>query len=78
MRISSDWVDRSGRFDKGTEGWSVAPSAEGFTPNVNVLTQNTKDLSLDDYIDLSKRNAARILPGSKFVGSSVVRGTDGN
>lgn len=78
MRIAPGWSDQSGLFVEEVEGWAVAPRADGFTANVNVLTQKTKTLDLQQYLDLSVRNAARALKGWKLVRSSVVRGSVGN
>ncbi|MGD9792830.1 MAG: hypothetical protein AB7V43_05055 [Acidimicrobiia bacterium] len=55
ITLGPDWTEAPNRAVKEVEQWVVADVKNGFAPNVNVLTQDVGDMSLEDYIDLSVR-----------------------
>jgi hypothetical protein len=53
IRVDPDWAFQAGGFVEGVEFWFLGPPENGLTPNVNVLTQRTGGLSLDDFTKMS-------------------------
>ncbi len=67
--VDPDWSEQPGASpQKGVEVWQAAPSVDGFAANVNVLTQEAKGASLDDYLEASLKQ----LEGLTVNSSSVV------
>lgn len=73
-RIGADWVETSGIVAKEIESWTVAPPRGGFSANVNILTQLTQGLDLDQYLYFSTAN----MGGYTLIDQSKVQGTNGN
>jgi hypothetical protein len=73
MQISPDWVDASGALVKEIESWYVSPADGTFRNNVNVLTQDTQGMDLQEYMDYS----ASHLGGLELLSSRVVTGAFG-
>ena len=57
ISIGSDWVEQPGAFVKEVEAWVIAEPADGFAPNVNVLTQDAPGMSVAEYLDFSLMSA---------------------
>ena len=57
MTIPDSWEARHGAIAEGIEVWLTDEVEDGFGPNVNVLTQATGDMTLDEYTEMSIANA---------------------
>ena len=77
MTIPRDWQASHGSLAQGIEVWFTAPLADGFRPNVNVLTQAIGELSLDEYTQLSLDNAPSFIGKFELVDSRTEFGAHG-
>jgi ABC-type nitrate/sulfonate/bicarbonate transport system substrate-binding protein len=69
-----DWSDRTSEAGSGAiELWQVAPAANGFASNVNVVTERTGGMELDPYIEASIKNLGTLT----VLSTEVVTGPDG-
>ena len=50
ITVAPGWTERSGTLVKDIEAWIVAPAANGFVANVNVLTHDADGMDLDAYL----------------------------
>ena len=57
ITIPDSWEARHGAIAEGIEVWLTDEVEDGFGPNVNVLTQTTGDMTLDEYTEMSIANA---------------------
>jgi hypothetical protein len=73
MQISPDWVDAGGTFVKEVEAWYISAADGVFRNNVNVLTQDTQGMDLQEYVDFS----AAHLGGLELVSATIVPGAFG-
>jgi len=74
ITVGPDWKQQPSAVVKEIENWTVAPSEDGFAPNVNVLTQAAPGMDLAEYMDFSAKHVG----GIKLIDSSTVDGTNGN
>ena len=74
LRVDPAWATLPGAFVKEVEAWSIGIVDEGFTANVNVLTQETTVDDLDAYIDLSLNSMGSFV----LVTHDVFTDTDGH
>ncbi len=78
MVISDEWVASNATFAAGIEMWFVAEPVDGFTSNVNVLTQPVPtDMALEDYLNLSIESAPGFIADFRLIRQEVVTGRDG-
>lgn len=75
MNIDPIWIDQHGSFSADIEVWFIRPPSGGFAPNVSVLTQLIPDMELEEYLDLSVRQANVVLPDAEVVNRGIVQGT---
>ena len=57
ITIPDSWEARHGAIAEGIEVWLTDEVEDGFGPNVNVLTQTTGNMTLDEYTETSIANA---------------------
>jgi hypothetical protein len=53
MQVGPDWVQSEVTPVAGVEVWSIGTPEDGFAPNVNVLTQPTGGVSIEDFLEIS-------------------------
>jgi hypothetical protein len=69
-----DWSDRTADASSGgIELWQVAPAANGFASNVNVVTEKVQGVDMDTYLDASIKNLGTLT----VIDTDVVAGADG-
>jgi hypothetical protein len=76
ITVAPTWKRRPGTVVAEVEAWQVAPRANGFTPNVNVLTQDTAGASFRRYRAISLRSLAGT-PGARVYASGTRTERDG-
>jgi hypothetical protein len=76
ITIGPGWIDLPSTFVAEVETWGVADAGDGFTPNVNVLTQEVPDMDQDDYMELSLDSLATI--DGEMIDQAFVTGPHGN
>ena len=74
LQVDPAWATLPGAFVKEVEAWSIGIVDEGFTANVNVLTQETTVDDLEAYIDLSLNSMGSFV----LVTNDVFTDTDGH
>jgi hypothetical protein len=74
IEIDPGWTEQSGTFVKEIEAWIVATPRDGFAPNVNVLTQDTGGMDLEEYLDFSVESMGTL----ELTSSDIVRAPNGN
>lgn len=74
MMVDPAWATLPGAFVKEVEAWSIGIVDEGFTANVNVLTQETTVDDLEAYTDLSLKSMGSFV----LVTNDVFTDTDGH
>lgn len=77
MSVDPAWETAHDTIASGVEVWLVGPAAAGFAPNVNVLTQPSRGLGLQEYLDLSVAEGEGLLDGFEVQRAQVVPGPDG-
>jgi hypothetical protein len=77
LRVDPAWTYQAGAFAQGVEIWFLGPAEDGFTPNMNLLTQTTGGMSLSDYLDVSVQNAPGFIPDFELVASEEFEGDGG-
>ncbi len=77
LTIDPTWTEHSGAIVAEIEAWSVGPASNGFTPNVNVLTQSAPGVDLTEYLAISVRNGPRLMSDFQLVHSQVLTGSAG-
>jgi hypothetical protein len=75
MEIDPSWTKAPGTLVEEIEVWKVGRSVDGFTPNVNVLTQQAPNLDLEEYVELSRDSADGA--GFDLVEVTIVEGANG-
>jgi hypothetical protein len=77
LRVDPAWVEISPI--EGIKAWQVAEPADGFTPNVNIVTENlpTSGFDVDEYGTEALKALETMLPGFELVEQDVVDGPDG-
>jgi hypothetical protein len=74
LQVDPAWATLPGAFVKEVEAWSIGIVDDGFTANVNVLTQETTVDDLEAYIDLSLNSMGSFV----LVTNDVFTDTDGH
>jgi hypothetical protein len=75
ITIGPDWTAKQpDAVGKEIEVWSVAPPANGFVANVNILTQAAPGMNLQQYVDFSARNMGELT----LLDQQMIDGTNGN
>jgi hypothetical protein len=74
IAVGDDWTEQPSTVGKEIEVWSVAPPANGFAANVNVLTQQAPGMDLKEYEDFSARNMGEL----KLIDQQEIDGKNGN
>jgi hypothetical protein len=77
LSIPDAWEARHGALAQGIEVWLTHPAADGFAPNVNVLTQATGNMTLDQYTEASIDNAPAFIQDFELIDSRTVTGPGG-
>ena len=76
LTVAKDWRQVTAR-DPETEGWTVAPKRNGFTPNVAVIADSDPEATtIDGLVDLSL-DGLKAIPGFELLERSVVVGAKG-
>jgi hypothetical protein len=76
LTVPGDWTRIAPR-DPETEGWTVAPKRNGFTPNVSIIAAGAPAATtVEQYMDLSFDELAA-LPGFELHERGVVVGAEG-
>ena len=76
IELGRDWRELPGTLVEEIEAWQVGATEDGFTPNVNVLTQAAPGLDLQEYVDLSGESGED-LGGYEVIDLSIVDGAHG-
>lgn len=76
LTVPGDWTRVAPR-DPETEGWSVAPKRNGFTPNVSIIADgDPAAMTVEQYTDFSFDELGA-LPGFELHERDVVVGAEG-
>ena len=78
LTVSAAWEPRHGALAQGIEVWLTHPPADGFAPNVNILTQATGTMTLDEYTQTSLDNAPTFIEDFELIDSRTVTGPGGS
>ncbi len=74
IEIDPSWERRTDVPSEAVEVWTVAPSSDGFQPNVNILRDAPGGRDLAGYMEFSEANLGSL----ELVGKAVVKGESGN
>ena len=77
LTVPKSWEPRHGALAQGIEVWLTHPAADGFAPNVNVLTQAVGDMTLDEYTQASIDNAPAFIQDFELGETRTVAGPGG-
>ena len=77
ITFDPSWVANHGSLAAEIELWVVGPIADGFAPNVNVLTQLVPELDIDGYIEVSADSSPRFISNFELIDSGIVEGSSG-
>ena len=77
MTIPDSWEARHGAIAEGIEVWLAGDVEDGFGPNVNVLTQATGGMTLDEYTETSIANAPTFVKDFEVLDSRRESGPNG-
>ena len=77
LTVPESWEPRHGALAQGIEVWLTHPAADGFSPNVNVLTQAVGDMTLDEYTQASIDNAPAFIQDFELGETRTVTGPGG-
>jgi hypothetical protein len=77
LTVDDAWEPRHGAIAQGIEVWLTHPIADGFAPNVNILTQATGNMTLDEYTQASIDNAPTFIQDFELADTSTVSGPGG-
>lgn len=77
IQVDPAWQIQLGGVAQGLEVWFVGPAEGDFRPNINVLTQSTPGVSLDQYAQASIANAPSFMSDFALVAQSQVDGPGG-
>ena len=78
MTVPATWQADHEAIGGSIEVWYIAKPEDGFAPNVNVLTEDIRGMSVEDYTQLSIANGPRLLPGFELLKTDVVTGPGGH
>jgi hypothetical protein len=77
ITIPDSWEARHGAIAQGIEVWLTDEVEDGFGPNVNVLTQTTGNMTLDEYTEMSIANAPNFVTDFEVQDSRRETGPNG-
>ena len=77
LTVPESWEPRHGALAQGIEVWLTHEAADGFAPNVNVLTQAVGNMTLDEYTEASIANAPAFIQDFELGDSRTVTGPAG-
>ena len=77
MTVPDSWEARHGAIAEGIEVWLAGEVEDGFGPNVNVLTQTTGGMTLDEYTETSIANAPSFVKDFEVADSRRETGPNG-
>jgi hypothetical protein len=75
MSIGPEWTDLPSTMVAEVETWAVGDPDAGFTPNVNVLTQDAPGMDREEYMELSVASLESI--DAELVEHAFVTGPNG-
>ena len=78
VTVDDAWEPRHGAIAQGIEVWLTHPIADGFAPNVNILTQATGNMTLDEYTQASIDNAPTFIQDFELADTRTVAGPGGD
>ena len=77
ITVPDSWEARHGAIAEGIEVWLAGEVEDGFGPNVNVLTQTTGGMTLDEYTESSIANAPTFVKDFEVLDSRRETGPNG-
>jgi len=77
ITVPGTWEARHGAIAEGIEVWLAGEVEDGFGPNVNVLTQTTGGMTLDEYTESSIANAPTFVKDFEVLDSRRETGPNG-
>ena len=77
LTVPESWEPRHGAVAQGIEVWLTHEAADGFAPNVNVLTQSVGDMTLEEYTQASIDNAPTFVQDFELGESRTMTGPGG-
>ena len=77
ITVPDSWEARHGAIAEGIEVWLAGEIEDGFGPNVNVLTQTTGNMTLDEYTESSIANAPNFVKDFEVLDSRRETGPNG-
>ena len=77
ITVPDSWEARHGAIAEGIEVWLAGEVEDGFGPNVNVLTQATGGMTLDEYTETSIANAPTFVKDFEVLDSRRETGPNG-
>ena len=78
LTVDDAWEPRHGAIAQEIEVWLTHPIADGFAPNVNILTQATGNMTLDEYTQASIDNAPTFIQDFELADTRTVAGPGGD
>jgi hypothetical protein len=73
IRVDPAWEINEGAFAEGIEFWFFGPPEDGFSSNLNVLTQRIGNMTLEEYTQVSIQNAPAQIDDFALIGVDQVR-----
>ena len=77
ITVPDSWEARPGAIAEGIEVWLAGEVEDGFGPNVNVLTQASGGMTLDEYTETSIANAPTFVKDFEVLDSRRETGPNG-
>jgi hypothetical protein len=77
ITVPDSWEARHGAIAEGIGVWLAGEVEDGFGPNVNVLTQTTGGMTLDEYTESSIANAPTFVKDFEVLDSRRETGPNG-
>lgn len=77
IEVNPDWVASHGAIAAGIELWFINDGTDGFAENLNLLTQNVGELTLEEYLELSADSIAELLQDGAVLEQGIVPGLQG-
>ena len=78
LQIAPDWQANHGTVIAEIEAWLVSTPENGFTPNVNVLTQAIPEMTLEDYLELSIEGAPTFINEFELIDEGIIDSSNGH
>lgn len=77
MDIGADWEPSASQSTGGVELWYLGGSSGSFGANVNVLSQKTPGMDMQEYLDKSLPGIDNLLDDGEVIDNRVIEGTEG-